>query len=56
MRWLLDGERPPAPAPNIGIQPRGAFGLPPLLLVKPVRTFEEPLHRRPGQREPFHNI
>jgi len=26
--------------------------LPPVLLIKPVRTFEEPLHRRLRQREP----
>ncbi len=48
----LDGERPPAPASNVSAELGEAFGLPPLLLVKPVRTFEKPLHRRPRQREP----
>ena len=42
----LDGERPPAPTANVRIESGEAFGLPPLVLGKPVRAFEEPLHRR----------
>ncbi len=37
-----------APPPDVRIQSGGAFGPPPLLLIKPVRTFEEPLHRPPA--------
>ena len=44
---------PTRPPPDVHIQPGGAVGrLPPVLLIKPVRTFQEPLQRRPGQREP----
>ena len=49
----LDGVSPPVPPPNVGTKQGEAFGLPPLLLIELVRTFEEPLYRRLGHADPL---